>query len=179
MPSFIEEGYFHLPPPERVMSLALDKARKVASRLDRGVVLGADTVVVAGDEYLEKPRDKEEARRMLQRLSGTCHQVFTGLALVDASTGRSVADFEETRVWMRELEKELIDAYLAAGEYKDKAGAYGIQGKAAYFIEKIEGCYFNVVGLPLSRLYLLLSRMDINPCHNWRDGDERRREVND
>ena len=103
---------------------------------------------------------------MLQRLGGEQHRVITGMALVDAATGRQWMDHVETRVWMKELGQEQIEAYVLTGEPLDKSGAYGIQGKAALFIEKIDGCYFNVVGLPLSRLGLLLSRIGISPWTN-------------
>ena len=105
---------------------------------------------------------------MLRRLSGERHSVITGLALVDAKTKREESAYTETRVWMRVLGDELIDAYVATGEPMDKAGAYAIQGKAALFVERIEGCYFNVVGLPLYQLSLLLSRMEIKPWSGWR-----------
>ena len=96
--------------------------------------------------------DRDDACRMLRRLSGERHLVITGMALVDARTKDCESCFAETRVWMRALEPEMIELYVATGEPMDKAGAYGIQGKAAVFVEKIEGCYFNVVGLPLYQL---------------------------
>jgi septum formation protein len=159
-------------PAKLVRQLALKKAEQVARKLTRGIVLGADTVVLHRGEILGRPQGPQEARRMLRRLSGDQHRVITGIALVDAGTGRQLVDDVETRVWMKELGKELIDAYILTGEPLDKAGAYGIQGKAALFIDKIEGCYFNVVGLPLNRLCLLLSRMGISPWINWRESDE-------
>ncbi len=152
--------------------IALDKAEQVAGKLSRGIVLGADTVVWHRGEILGQPKDPTDARRMLRRLSGDQHRVITGIALVDAASGRRLADVVETRVWVKELGGEPIDAYVLTGEPLDKAGAYGIQGKAALFIEKIEGCYFNVVGLPLGRLCLLLSRMGISPWVHWRKSDE-------
>lgn len=166
-------------PAGMVVRLARAKAGRVAARLKTGVVIGADTMVVHRGEVLGKPRDRFDARQMLLRLSGCRHSVLTGLALVDVPTGRIEESFTETRVWMRALETELIDAYVATDEPMDKAGAYGIQGKAALFVEKIEGCYFNVVGLPLNRLYLLLSRMEINPWSSWGDGGDTGRAVDD
>lgn len=169
-----------LSPEERVRALALAKAGAVARRqLDGALVLGADTLVFCRGEILGKPRDSTAARRMLATLSGGEHSVFTGLALVEVATGRTVSDWEETRVWMRALEAELIEAYIATGEPMDKAGAYGIQGKAALFVEKIAGCYFNVVGLPLSRLYFLLSRLGVKPWSGWRDSFDERGTVDD
>ncbi len=167
-------------PGETVCRLALAKARAAARRQPGGaLILGADTLVFCRGQILGKPRDEVDARRMLTRLGGGVHSVLTGLALLEAATGREMSEWEETRVWMRSLEAELIEAYIATGEPMDKAGAYGIQGKAALFIEKIEGCYFNVVGLPLSRLYFLLSRMGIKPWHGWRDSFDAGRTVDD
>ena len=164
----IEERPEIFTPAELAVYLALQKARRVAAGLREGIVLGADTVVYHRGEVLGKPADLDEARRMLRRLSGGQHSVITGLALVDARTNICESNFAETRVWMRALEDELIDAYVATGEPMDKAGAYAIQGKAALFVERIEGCYFNVVGLPLYQLSLLLSRMEIKPWSGWR-----------
>ena len=157
-----------LGPGDTAVFLALQKARCVALSLREGLVLGADTLVCHRGKILGKPADRDEAWRMLRFLSGEVHSVITGLALVDACTDEYESCFTETRVWMRALEDELIDAYVATGEPMDKAGAYAIQGKAAVFVEKIEGCYFNVVGLPLYQLSLLLSRMDIKPWSQWR-----------
>ncbi len=163
-----EESPGFLPPGESAVFLALQKARRVALTLREGLVLGADTLVCHRGEVLGKPADSEEARRMLRFLSGAAHSVITGLALVDARRDEYESCFAETRVWMRVLEDELIDAYVATGEPMDKAGAYAIQGKAAVFVERIEGCYFNVVGLPLHQLFLLLSRWSIKPWSRWR-----------
>ena len=175
----VQERGRDLPPDKLAVSLALDKAAAVARQFSQGLVLGADTLVVCAGKILGKPRDAAAARRMLETLSGREHSVFTGLALIEAVTGRTETAWAETRVWMRSLERELIDAYLATGEPMDKAGAYGIQEKAAFFIERIEGCYTNVVGLPLNQLSLLLSRMDIQPWQCWRDSGEAGRAVYD
>lgn len=179
IPSTVNEEVEGFTPEEMVLKLALAKARQVAAGLSDGLVLGADTVVVHHDTVLGKPRSADEARRMLLRLSGAEHRVITGLALVDAAGGGYQTACSETRVWMRALESELIDAYVATGEPMDKAGAYGVQAKAAFFVERIEGCYFNVVGLPLTQLYLLLSRMEIKPWFAWRDSDVAGRAVDD
>ncbi|HHX86800.1 MAG TPA: septum formation inhibitor Maf [Firmicutes bacterium] len=172
IPAEVEEVYPWLEPAAAVQQQALSKAEQVAKNLPRGIVLGADTVVLHRGEVLGQPQSLLEARKMLVRLSGDQHRVITGIALVDVESGRKLLDCVQTRVWMKALEKELIDAYISTGEPLDKAGAYGIQGKAALFVDKIEGCYFNVVGLPLSRLCLLLSRMGISPWLNWRESDE-------
>jgi septum formation protein len=137
--------------PERaVQELAYRKAAVVAKTVHGGFVLGADTIVVHEGVILGKPQDVEDARRMLAMLSGQTHVVYTGIALVEAGGERVVRDVCATRVTMKRLTPEMIEAYIATGEPMDKAGAYAIQGKAAPFITSIEGDYFNVVGLPLS-----------------------------
>jgi len=142
-------------------SLALKKAMAVAKKHQKGLVLGADTIVVLDDKILGKPHTFEEAQEMLTSLSGRWHRVFTGLSLVDASTKRYVSDFEESRVKFKELSSLEIQNYIKTGEPMDKAGAYGIQGKGALFVEKIEGDYYNIVGLPLFRLSKMLAQFDI------------------
>jgi septum formation protein len=139
--------------------LALTKARTAASaQREAGdcLFIGADTVVVAADEILGKPESDEDARRMLRLLSGSQHEVHTGLAVV-ARPGAMEAVVEEvTRVTFAPLDDEEIEAYITTGEPFDKAGAYGIQGIGGRYVTRIEGCYFNVMGLPLARLWRLL-----------------------
>ena len=149
------------PAAEYVRRLAEEKARTVARQLAEGFaddstfVIGADTVVVIGNEILGKPSSGANAGEMLRRLSGETHEVFTGLSVLQGnSAGRTVV--ETTRVTFAVLSEPEIDEYIATGEPFDKAGAYAIQGRGGKFISRIEGCYFNVMGLPLARLYLLL-----------------------
>jgi len=139
--------------------LALDKARAVASRHEGGLVIGADTVVVIDGETLGKPADAKDARRTLRRLSGRAHVVMTGVAVVDAATGRELSAVESTEVCFRTLSDDEIDAYVATGEPMDKAGSYGIQERASVFVEGIDGCFFNVVGLPVSRIWAMVSEL--------------------
>lgn len=139
-----------LVPEALVVQNALAKAREVASRFPGRVVLGADTLVAVGNTVLGKPKDREDAFRMLRSLAGKTHRVLTGVALV--CDGRESADFEETTVFFRTLTDEQIASYVATGECDDKAGAYGIQGRGGVFVERIEGDYFNVVGLPLCKV---------------------------
>lgn len=141
--------------------LALDKAIKGASRIDKGIVLGCDTVVVLDTEFLGKPKNGEEASLMLKKLSGKRHRVLTGLAILDKEASQIMTDYEETFVYFRELEEEEIENYVRSGEPLGKAGAYAIQGRAAIFVQKIEGCFYNVVGLPLYRLHMLLKKIGI------------------
>lgn len=157
-----------LSPARLVEQLALAKAREVANRAagPDQVVIGADTVVVLDDVVLGKPTDADEARSMLRRLAGRSHEVYTGVALVDG-TGRAVTDHVRTRVWMREFPAHWIEAYVATGEPMDKAGAYAVQGLGSIFIERIEGCYFNVVGLPLPALVRMLEDWGIDVPSLW------------
>ncbi len=139
-------------PEQYVAGLAYQKAAWVAKSLQNGMVIGADTVVVANQTILGKPIDPAEAITMLTMLQGKEHSVFTGVAVIDVASGRNQVFSEETRVLFRNLSSAEIQAYVATREPLDKAGAYGIQGKGALLVEKINGCYFNVVGLPISRL---------------------------
>ena len=115
------------------------------------VVLGADTTVVVGSEMLGKPSDGDDARRMLERLSGRRHEVMTGICI--RSGVEVIRDWAVTHVWFAHMSGREIQEYVASGEPMDKAGAYAIQGLASKFVEKVEGCYFNVVGLPISLVY--------------------------
>ncbi|HEX7317172.1 MAG TPA: Maf family protein [Pyrinomonadaceae bacterium] len=142
-------------PEEFVTRLARAKAEAVAGTRLFGLVLGADTTVLVDGEILEKPRDPEDARRMLRALSGRWHEVLTGVALVRAETGRSTVGLERTRVRFAETGDDEIDWHVLTGDVLDKAGAYAIQGRAALFIEAIDGDYWNVVGLPVRLVYEL------------------------
>ena len=142
--------------------VALDKARVAAARAGNGTVIAADTIVVLGDAILGKPADARDAERMLGMLSGRMHRVISGLAIVDAKTGRTRTGSASTSVWFRDLTPGEIRSYVLTGEPLDKAGAYGIQEKGALLVEKIEGCYFNVVGLPLSLLRSMLREYGVN-----------------
>ena len=146
-------------PADYVRRLALEKARAAAgARRDRGdaLFIGADTAVVASGEILGKPESDEDARRMLRLLSGAIHEVHTGLALLRQPDEIERVVEEITRVSFAPLSDDEIAAYIATGEPFDKAGGYGIQGVAGRYVTRIEGCYFNVMGLPLARLWSLL-----------------------
>ncbi|MGM0653225.1 MAG: Maf family protein [Bacillota bacterium] len=158
-PDLEEKPDLQKEPQEIAMALAEDKARFVGQKLDRGIVLAADTLVVYQGQLMGKPEDRKDARRMLRILSGSRHEVITGLVLLDAASGLILKDFSTTTVWIKVLSDQEIDNYVKGGEPLDKAGAYGIQGKAALFVDRIEGCYFNVVGLPLGLLYEMIQKM--------------------
>jgi septum formation protein len=159
-PRIREEDHAHEDPVRHVVRLARLKAMSVAPRVASGLVLGADTIVVERGDILEKPESKADARRMLRRLAGRRHQVYTGLALIDAASGRRVEGYERSLVKIRRLTDAEIEAYIATGEPMDKAGSYGIQGYGAAIVERVEGCYFNVVGLPLVKLLHLIRNLD-------------------
>ncbi len=146
-----------LEPNELVMSLAEQKAGAVAEKSPESAVIGADTVVVLDGRIMGKPKDEQDAIRMLKQLSGRVHDVYTGVCIVIAGNAHSF--FECTRVRFCELCDDEIAAYVATGEPMDKAGAYGIQGKGCVLVEGIEGDYFNVVGFPVSRFCREIKRL--------------------
>jgi len=142
----------NMPAAQQVEKLAERKASVVAAQSTKGLVIGADTLVVLGGKPLGKPADREEAVQMLKSLQGRSHEVFTGLAVIDAATGQSVVTHQATAVRFKPLSSEQIQRYVDTGEPMGKAGAYAVQGKASIFIDSIRGCYFNVVGLPVAKL---------------------------
>ena len=144
-------------PQDYVMRLAEHKAQSIVAKSPNNcVVLGADTIVVIGDEILEKPRDFTDAQRMLRLLSGQCHQVITGVAVVSSTQKQVIA--VPTDVWFKALTDEEIVEYWSSGEPQDKAGSYGIQGLGGKFVTRIEGSYHAVVGLPLFETAQLLRK---------------------
>lgn len=161
IPSKGEEIITRTVPSEVVMELAAQKAREVADRSDENTcIIGADTIVVRDGEILGKPKDEEDACRMLSMLAGTTHQVYTGVCLINKKSGEEELRtfYEATDVEFYPMSETEIRDYVATGEPMDKAGAYGIQGKCAVFIKGIRGDYNNVVGLPIARLYHELLR---------------------
>ncbi|NLY29977.1 MAG: septum formation inhibitor Maf [Firmicutes bacterium] len=164
IPAEVDENLIHEESPEALAeALAYAKARWVADRAAEAVVVAADTIVLLDSgEVLGKPQGREEAARMLSRLSGQGHRVVTGVAIIDTQTCRSKVFHETTRVFFRTLSDQEIERYVATGEPLDKAGAYGIQGKGALLVERIEGCYFNVVGFPLARLGQVLTEFGVS-----------------
>jgi septum formation protein len=140
-------------PHDHVQRLAAAKAEAVAARsIGPAIVIGADTVVTIDDHIIGKPRSAEDARRTLTKLSGRTHSVLTGVTLIRLPDAERISFVEETLVHFSPLSAEEISQYLATEESYDKAGAYAIQGRAGRYIPRIEGCYFNVVGLPLARV---------------------------
>lgn len=158
-PADIEELYGEEESPEQIaMSLALEKALWVEKYFKEGIIISADTIVVLEDEILGKPIDEKQAFYTLKRLSGKEHKVITGLSIIKANTNLKIIDFESTIVKFRDLSDHKIKRYIDTKEPMDKAGAYGIQGYGELLVKKINGCYSNVVGLPLGKLDYLLNR---------------------
>ena len=149
MPSDAQEITTKTAPNEVVMELASIKAKDIYKKSEKqSMVVGADTVVAYQGQILGKPADEADAKRMLTMLSGQTHEVYTGVCVIE--DGKTKTFYEETKVTFYEISDEQIDRYIKTGEPKDKAGSYGIQGKAAVFIKGIEGDYYNVVGFPIA-----------------------------
>ena len=167
VPSTLDEnGAWPAQPGEdhaaRARHLARAKAEEVVARIGRGLIIGADTIVVCEGVAFGKPHDADEARVILLRLAGRTHQVITGVALVDAATGRAEVASAAAGVRMRSFDPAEVAAYIGTGEPLDKAGAYAIQGRGALLIDGIEGDYSTVVGLPLPTLARLLRRFGLD-----------------
>ena len=156
-----EEINSGLDPQEIVQQLSIIKAKSVAARHKNAIVIAADTIGVIADRILGKPHTKNEARKMLRAISGKSHSVITGFSIIDTTTDTIVTGVVNTRVYIKKLTGEEIDAYVATGEPLDKAGAYAIQGMGAVIVEKIEGDYYNVMGLPLHALTEALKKFGI------------------
>jgi len=146
-------------PVAHVLRLAEGKAREVSARAEGRFFIGADTIVLCDNEIMGKPCDNADASRMLRKLSGRVHQVITGFAVLDRKTGKTVSRVVSTEVTFKPLDDNQISAYVATGCPLDKAGAYAIQGGAAYMVERIDGSYTNVVGLPLCEVVATLREM--------------------
>ena len=150
MPSNAQEITTKTAPNEVVMELASIKAKDIYKKSEKqSMIVGADTVVAYQGQILGKPTDEADAKRMLTMLSGQTHEVYTGVCIIE--DGKTKTFYEETKVTFYEISDEQIDHYIKTGEPMDKAGSYGIQGKAAVFIKGIEGDYYNVVGFPIAR----------------------------
>jgi septum formation protein len=147
-----EESDLSSDPVKRVIELSKKKARAVLDRVEEGLIVGADTIVFLDGEILGKPMNKEEAKAMLMKLSGRSHEVFTGFTLIEVG-GQQMSDVERTSVTFRHLEEWEVDDYVETGGPLDKAGGYGIQDRSGLFVDRIEGCFYNVVGFPMTKFY--------------------------
>jgi septum formation protein len=170
VPSHIDEDIQGIP-EKRVIYLAEAKAKAVAKD-HHGLIIGADTMVTMGGHILGKPMSRVQAKKMLELLSGKQHEVLTGLCVLRSEDGSVKTWCEKTQVWFRDLSEQEISYYLDSEEYIGKAGAYAIQGIAGSFVCKINGDYFNVMGLPICRLILLLREAGLDllseHTHNYR-----------
>lgn len=145
-------------PSHMVMRLAFEKGIDIASRQKSDLVISADTIVVLNDTVLGKPKDEIEARKMITSLSGKTHQVITGVSLINLDNNKKIIDYVISNVKFKNLSEEDINDYIRTNESLDKAGAYGIQGYGALLVEEIQGDYFNIVGLPISKVSDLLKK---------------------
>ena len=152
----------HLTPVEYTMQNARLKGRMVAEKFPQALVISADTVVVHHGQVLEKPHDEMHAAEILKRLSNATHEVITAFGFTHLESAKSVFDYELTTVTFRNLRQNEISAYINCGESFDKAGGYGAQGYGALLIKKVDGCFFNVVGLPLSKFFTMLDKFLID-----------------
>ncbi len=146
-------------PVQTVKRLAEQKLDEAKKKVKSGIIITADTIVVLEHHIIGKPKDEKDAVKILQTLSGKTHLVYTGVSVFNCEKNLSVTDYEKTQVTFRNLELDEIESYVKSGSPMDKAGAYGIQDDfGAVFVEKINGCYYNVVGLPLAKLYGMLKK---------------------
>jgi len=153
----IEENHRGEKPVYYAKKLAEDKAEVANKKFQNKIIIAADTIVVIDGKILEKPKSPDDAKRMLRTLSGKTHIVYTAICLINQNNKKKLIDVEKTLVTFRKLTSKEIDEYVESGSCLDKAGSYGIQDDlGAVFVEKINGCYYNVVGLPLQKLYLML-----------------------
>ncbi|MDP8216027.1 MAG: Maf family protein [Candidatus Kaelpia imicola] len=162
VPAVKEERALKSKPEDLVISNALKKAEDVASKFKSGIVIAADTVVLSGDKIIGKPANIAQARLMLKEISRKSYWVYSGLAVINLCGGSKEVGYEKTEIFMHQLSDQDIAGYFKKVDPLDKAGAFDIQGLGAVFIERIEGCFYNVVGLPLARLMKMLKKMGVS-----------------
>ncbi|MFW5787694.1 MAG: Maf family protein [Halanaerobiales bacterium] len=163
VPSNIDEDEYSCKNPVKlVKKLSEAKAEDVAVVVEDAIVIAADTVVVYKDEILGKPADKNEAKSMLGKLSGSEHQVYSGITVISSNNNQSITEFDRTEVYMKKLNRDEIDLYIQSGEPMGKAGSYAIQGLGGVFVDRIEGSYFSVMGLPIHLLFDILKEFNIS-----------------
>ncbi|MCG2717477.1 MAG: Maf family nucleotide pyrophosphatase [Nanoarchaeota archaeon] len=157
-----EDNNLDMKPEELVLHHAINKGRYVAKKVDSGVVISADTIVVCNGEVIGKPKDPEDAIKILNRVNGQIVDVLTGLTVIDVDNKKEITDTISTKVYMKSMTDKEIKDYVDSEEPLDKAGAFAIQGKGSIYVEKVEGCYFNVVGFPLFNLNQIFEKLDIS-----------------
>lgn len=159
--NYEEDMTLKMTPTKLAEHLSLGKAEDVAKRHGDSIIISADTIVAVNEEVFGKPKTPEKAKYMLRKLSGRVHSVITGFTIIDTETNKQIIKSVETKVYFKKLSEKEIDAYIATGEPLDKGGSYAIQGKAALFVKKIEGDYFNIVGLPILAITSELKNLGI------------------
>ena len=159
---YIEDMTEKLPAYKLAQKLALGKAQDVAKKHKNAIVIGADSFVILGKEFLGKPRTPRKARETLKKISGKKHQIITGIAIIDTKKNKTITDYEITEVWMKKLSNKEIEKYVKTGEPLDKAGGYAIQKFGCLFIKKINGGYTNAIGLPINKIYEYLLKLKVD-----------------
>jgi septum formation protein len=154
--NYDENNEVYTIPEIQALELAQKKAMKVAESISDGIVVGADTIVVLDNEIIGKPEDANHAKAMLKKLSGKTHTVYTGYAILEKPGLQYVNEYDKTKVTFRDLTDKEIEDYVNTGSPLDKAGAYGIQDQGAVFVTKVDGCFYNVMGFPISHFYVSL-----------------------
>ena len=160
--SYEEDMTLKMEPKKLAEFLSLGKAKDVAQRYKDSIIISADTIVAVDGEVFGKPKTPERAKYMLQKLSSRDHSVITGFTIIDTKTNKQISKSIETKVYFRDISDEEIDAYIATGEPLEFAGAYAIQHLGGLFVEKIEGDYFNILGLPILPITIELKKFSIN-----------------
>jgi len=150
--NYEEDMTLDMEPRKLAEYLSLGKTKDVAQRHKDSIIISADTIIAVDNEVFGKPKTPEKAKYMLQKLSGRAHSVITGFTIINTEINKQISKSVETKVYFKNISEEEMDAYIATGEPLDKGGGYAIQGMAALFVEKIEGDYFNIVGLPIIAL---------------------------
>lgn len=168
--NYKEDMSLKLSPSKLVMMFAEGKASEAASRFKKGIIIGVDTICTIDNHILGKPKNKEDAFRILKLQSGKTVEVYSGICLIDLYKNRKILDHEVSRVRMRRLSDSEIERYIATGEPMDKAGAIAIQGLGSIFVSSIEGCYFNIEGFPIYNIFKNLSKLgvDIFEYEQWK-----------
>lgn len=160
--NYIEDMTEKLPAYKLAQKLALGKANDVAKKHKNAIIIGADSFVILGKEFLGKPHTPQKAKETLRKISGKKHKLITGIAIIDTKKNKVITDYEITEVWIKKLSNKEIEEYIRTDEPLDKAGGYAIQKLGCLFIEKINGGYTNIVGLPINKIYEHLLKLDIN-----------------
>lgn len=150
-----------IPPEQLAVELALGKARDVAAKNTNAVIIAADSFVVLDGEYLGKPHSAEEARAVLHKISGKKQDLVTGMAVIDTESGAAITDFDIGEIWVKKLTDKEIESYIKTGEPFNKAAGYAIQEIGSIFIEKIQGNYTGIIGLPVNKIYKILTQLGV------------------